>query len=285
MPETSRADVSNVAAGRGSANAARNRESDPQPSANGMHNADAGPSDTPASPPPSAFAAEEVQSPAAKAAAAKRALSAITTSAADAPARLRSPALAMPSAAGVSDSAASLHAPSLAARLDAGTGVLASSQVLFAGHAKSVSFLVESMMRALGHHITRGFQCSRSMSSIILDPVKINSRSIYLGTSTKCERACKAWCQALKPLSSCTSARATFGVWPSQDGDEEGLDAPAASTGVFASQGSEPEADELAAEDSAVAAAVLESGSDALRLGSSAGLPSESIDIGAFPEL
>ena len=64
------------------------------------------------------------------------------------------------------------------------------------------------------------------------------------------------------------------------------MEAPAASTGVFASQGSEPEADELAAEDSAAAAAAaLGSGSGALRLGSSAGLPSESIDIGAFTEL
>ena len=64
------------------------------------------------------------------------------------------------------------------------------------------------------------------------------------------------------------------------------MDAPAASTGVFASQGSESEGDELAAEDAAAtaaaaAAAAPESGSEALRLGSSAGLPSESIDIGA----
>ena len=52
----------------------------------------------------------------------------------------------------------------------------------------------------------------------------------------------------------------------------------AASTGVFASQGSQPDGDELADD---AAAAALESDSDVVRLGSSAGLPSESIDIGA----
>ena len=66
------------------------------------------------------------------------------------------------------------------------------------------------------------------------------------------------------------------------------MDAPAASTGVFASQGSEPEAEDLAALDAAAAsagAAALESGSEALRLGSSAGLPSESIDLGVLHEV
>jgi hypothetical protein len=65
----------------------------------------------------------------------------------------------------------------------------------------------------------------------------------------------------------------------------------AAGTGVLASQGSEPDADELAEEAAAAAglnsdAARLESSagvdSDAARLESSAGLPSEGVDAGVF---
>jgi len=152
------ANVLKVAAGRGKAKADNSRESDPQPSANGMLSGDDAPFDAPTSPPPSAFAAEEVQSPATKAAAAKRALSAVATSAADAAAG--SPAMAMSSAAGGSDSAAASPASLVAGRLDAGTGVLASSRVLAADHVDSFSVLVVLVMQVPGHHITRALQCS-----------------------------------------------------------------------------------------------------------------------------
>ena len=118
-----------AAAGRGSAGADRSRSSDPQPLANGLRSGDAGPSDAPVSPPQSAFAAEEVQQPAAEALAAKQAASAGAASAADASAA-RSTAAAPSSAPRVSNPIAALPAPSLASRLNAGTGVLASSQVL-----------------------------------------------------------------------------------------------------------------------------------------------------------
>ena len=114
----------------------RSRESALQPSADSLHGGDAGLSDAPTSPPQSAFAAEEVQSPAAKAAAAKQSASAAAGSGIAADASAARPTVeALSSAVGVSDSAAALPAPSLAARLDAGTGVLASSQVIAASHA------------------------------------------------------------------------------------------------------------------------------------------------------
>ena len=134
-----------MTAGRASVRADRSRESALQPLADSLHGGAADISDAPTSPPQSAFAAEEVQSPAAKAAAAKRSAS---VAAAPEPAAGASAAgSAAPALTPVprgSQSTAALPAPSLAARLDAGTGVLASSQVLVAGRTSAIA--VTSML-------------------------------------------------------------------------------------------------------------------------------------------
>ena len=100
---------------------------EPQPQANGLHSAEAEPDDALPSAPPSAFAAEEVQKPAAVEAAAELdpavAAAVVFSKAESAHVTASSEPLTGGSAIAVA------AAPSLATRLQAGTGVLASAQV------------------------------------------------------------------------------------------------------------------------------------------------------------